>query len=242
MEDGTPWSETRGQFLYVTQSEGKYRLNVLTLATGKSKVLTSSENPIHTPSWVPTLNPQHNSKGFYPEKEVAFADGVHGVFYVVDVKTGVKEPFLSEAERSLETKFAAEGKAFEVLPAPDGFRYLYLVENNKKTEFWLVLADGTQRGPIFQTSASIQNLTWHPDGQQILFEEIHHGIDFGFVKPVSVAKILDANLGTCRSLLPPQISTQSPAIASDGVKVAFVAGEGLWYPSSGQGIWVAALR
>lgn len=242
IEDGAPWSKTRGQFLYVTQSEEKYRLNALTLATGKSKVLVSSRNPIHSPSWVPPLNPPHNSEGFYPEREVAYADGVHGLFYVVDVKSGEKEPLMSEAERSLGAKFTPDGKTLEVIPAPDGFRYLYLTEKNKKTEIWLVLADGTKRGMIYQTAASIKNLAWHPDGQKILFEEVHHGFDLGFFRSVSTAKLLDANLGTCLNLLPPQISTRSPAIASDGVKVAFVAGEGLWYPSTGQGIWVATLR
>jgi hypothetical protein len=242
IEDGIPWSESRGQFLYVTQADGKYRLNILTLASGKSKILMTSENPIHTPSWVPPLNPQHNAKGFYPEQQVAYADGIHGLFYVVDVKTGDKEPLMSEAERSLEGKFVPEGKTVEAIPAPDGFRYLYLAEKNKTTEFWLVLADGTKREMIYQTNASVSNLAWHPDGQQIVFEEIHAGLDHGFFKTVSTAKLLDANLGNCVNLLPPQISTRSPAVASDGVKVAFVAGEGLWYPAVGQGIWVAALR
>lgn len=242
IEDGVPWSETRGQFLYVTQSEGHYRLNVLTLANGKSKILMTSENPIHTPSWVTPLNPPHNPKGLYPETEVAYADGSHGLFYVVDSKTGEKEPLISEDERSLKNKFSPEGKAVKVIPAPDGFRYLYLVEKNKKTEFWLVLADGTKRGMIYQTSASVTHLAWHPDGQQIVFEEIHPGWDHGFLKSISNAKLLDANLGNCVNLLPPQISTMSPAVASDGVKVAFIAGEGLWWPAADQGIWVAALR
>ena len=243
IEDGAPWSETRGQFLYVTQSEGKYRLNVLTLATGKSKMLVSSENPIHTPSWVRPANPEYNPKGIYPEDKVAFADGIHSLFYVVNVKTGEKELFVSAAERSLGSKFKPEGKVLEVVPAPDGFRYLYICENGKKKEIWLILADGTQRGFLYQTSSSIKDLTWAPDAQQILFAEIHHGFDLGFFTEVSTAKLLDANLGRCFNLIPPQISTWSPAIASDGVKVAFVAGEGLWYPSFGaKGIWVAALR
>lgn len=242
IEDGTPWSEARGQFLYVTQTEGKYHLNVLTLSTGKSKILTTSENPINTPSWVTPLNPPHNPKGFYPEKEIAYADGAHGLFYVVDSKTGEKELLMSEAERSLGGKFVPEGKAVKVIPAPDGFRYLYLAEQNKTTEFWLVLADGTKREMIYKTHTSIAHLAWHPDSQKIVFEEIHPGLDHGFFVTVSTAKILDANLGNYVNLLPPQISTTSPAVASDGVKVAFVAGEGLWFPSRRQGIWVAALR
>jgi len=243
IQDGVPWSETRGQFLYVTQVDGKYRLNVLTLATNKSKILLTSEHPIYTPSWVRPANPDHNPKGFYPEQQVAYADGIHGLFYVVDVKTGEKEALVSEAERSLETQFAPEGKTLEVIPAPDGFRFLYVLDNDKKTEIWLVLADGTKRGPIYQTNASVKNISWHPDGQKIIFEEIHSGFNLGFFTQASTTKLLDANLGSCLNLLPPQISTRSPAVASDGVKVAFVAGEGLWYPSFGKnGIWVAALR
>jgi len=243
IQDGVPWSETRGQFLYVTQSEGKYRLNVLTLATNKSKVLLTSENPILTPSWVRPKDPAHNPKGIYPEQQVAYADGIHGLFYVVDIKTGEKEALVSEAERSLESKFAPVGKIPEVVPAPDGFRYLYVVGDEKRTEIWLVLADGTKRGIIYQTNAAIKSISWYPNGQQILFEEVHSGFDLGFFKQASTVKILDANLGRCLNLLPPQIATQSPAVASDGVKVAFVAGEGLWYPSFGKnGIWVAALR
>jgi hypothetical protein len=242
MEEGNPWSESRGEVLYVTQSEGRNQLNIFTLATGKSKVLVTSENPIHTPSWVPPLNPPHDLAGHCPESEVAYADGVHGLFYLVNIKTGEKEPLMSQAERSLDNKFVAEGKATKVIPAPDGFRYLYLAEKDKKNELWLVLADGTKRGMIYQTTASLEDIVWHPDGQKIVFEEVHHGWDLGFLTSFSVTKLLDANLGTCLNLLPPQISTRSPAVASDGVKVAFVAGEGLWYPSMGHGIWVATLR
>lgn len=243
IQDGVPWSETRGQLLYVTHSEGKYHLSVLTLETNKSKVLLTSENPIFTPSWVRPLNPAHNSKGFYPEQQVTYADGIHGVFYVVDVKTGEKEALVSESERSLEAKFTPVGKTVEVVPAPDGFRYLYVLGDDKKTEIWLVLADGTKRGIIYQTKAEIKNISWNPNGQQILFEEVHSGFDLGFFSQASTVKLLDANLGSCLYLLPPQIATQAPAIASDGAKVAFVAGEGLWYPSFGKnGIWVAALR
>ncbi len=246
IEDGVPWSKTRGEFLYVTHPGERYILNALTLANGKSRILMTSENPIHSPSWVRPLNPPHNPTGAYPEQQVSYADGIHGLFYVVDVKSGSQEPLKSEGEKSLGDKFTVQGKVREVIPAPDGFRYLYLSQDGNKTILWLVLADGTKRDPLYQTTAEVRGLAWNPNGQQVLFEEVRPGgassWDLGFFTTVSTSRLLDANLGTCQYLIPPQISTGSPAMASDGVKVAFIAGEGLWYPSLGHGIWVATLR
>ncbi len=67
-------------------------------------------------------------------------------------------------------------------------------------------------------------------------------MDLGFLGSFTNIKLLDGNLGTAVNLIPAQISNHAPAISTDGAKVAFVAGDGLWYPSSGQGLWVALLR
>ncbi len=245
-EDGLPWSDKNGQLLFVTQNGGKYQLKVWTLATGKFKTLLTSENPIHTPSWVNIENPKKNPSWSKTDEEVAYADGVHGLFYVLNLQTHQRELLKSDLEKVQGEKFLPEGTVLKVIPSPDSFRYLYLTKNGNKNIINIVRTDGTKRDKLYETNASIGTLAWNPDSQQIIFEEKHEGLwqsmDLGFWGPFINIKILDANLGTVLNLIPAQISDHAPAISPDGAKLAFVSSEGLWYPSLGQSLWVALLR
>lgn len=245
--DGTPWSERNGQLLYVTRSEGKYQLKILTLATGKSIWLFSSENPILTPSWVNVSNPKVSPFWSKYDEKVAYADGNQGLFYVLDLRTNTRELLKSDMERMQGEKFKPVGKVVKVLTSPDNFRYAYLSQIGNKSVISVVGADGDRRDPIYETTATLGKICWHPESQQLIIEEKHEGWhrwDLGFFLTYSNVKILDANLGTATSLIPPQVSHYSPAVSPDGVKVAFVASEGLWYPSLNDksGIWIATLR
>ncbi len=243
--DGLPWSEKNGQLLYVTRSEGRYSLKCLTLATNKSILLTSSEKPILTPSWVNVSDPKRTPFWAPKDEKVSYADGLTGLFYVLDVKTKEKTLLKSDLERMEGEKFSPQGKIVEVIPSPDNFRYVYMSQNGNKNILWVVGANGDRRDDIYETTATITRLAWHPDSQQLIFEEVHegwHSWDMGFLRKYSNIKILDANKGGTVNLITPQISHSTPAISPDGVKVAFVAGDGLWYPSNQLGIWIANLR
>ncbi|HTC20836.1 MAG TPA: hypothetical protein VK859_08310 [bacterium] len=246
IEDGVPWSEKNGQLLYVTQNDGKYDLKVLTVATGKSKTLLASNNPIHTPSWVNVENPNSTPSWSDHDGEVAYADGVNGLFWVLDLGTNQKELLKSDLERMQGEKFSPEGTVLKVIPSPDGFRYLYLTKKGGKNIISLVRNDGTRRDQLYETKCSIGSIAWHPDSQQIVFEEKHEGLwqsmDLGFLGSFTNIRLLDGNLGTVVNLIPAQISNRAPALSTDGAKIAFVSGDGLWYPSQNQGIWVAILR
>lgn len=246
IEDGVPWSDKNGQLLFVTQNGGRYQLKVWTLATGKSKLLLTSENPIHTPSWVNIENPQNTPSWSKHDEEIAYADGVHGLFYVLNLRTNQKELLKSDLEKMEGPKFSPTGTVLKVIPSPDSFRYLYLTQKENKSIISIVRNDGTRRDKLYETTASIGSLAWHPDSQQIIFEEKREGLwqsmDLGFLGSFTNIKLLDANLGTVVNLIPAQISNHSPAISPDGAKLAFVASEGLWYPSFGHCIWVALLR
>lgn len=196
--DGTPWSEQNGQFLYVSHSEGLYQLNALTLETGKSKILMTSGNPILTPSWTDS------------NRNVAYADGIHSLFYILNVDDKEKNLHMSDVERSLGEKFVPEGKVDEVVPAPDGFRYLYLTHEDKSTAIWLVRTDGSHRDKLYETNDSIKNVTWHPDGQKIIFEEKYGRLKYWFINQPSGIRILDANVGTIENLIPPKFPTDHP--------------------------------
>jgi Tol biopolymer transport system component len=246
IEDGQPWSEKNGQLLYVTQGGGNYDLKALTLATGKSKTLLSSHNPIHTPSWVNVENPDRTPSWSDHDEEIAYADGVNGLFWVLDSKTNQRELLKSDLERMQGEKFAPAGTVLKVIPSPDGFRYLYLSKIGDKNIISLVRSDGTRRDQVYETKCSIGAIAWHPDSQQIVFEEKHEGLwqnmDLGFMGSFTNIKLLDGNLGTVVNLIPAQLSNHAPALSTDGAKIAFVSGDGLWYPSLNQGIWVALLR
>ena len=246
IEDGVPWSEKNGQLLYVTQNDGKYQLKVWTMATGKSRTLLSSENPIHTPSWVNVESLKRTPSWSPKDEEVAYADGIQGLFWVFDLRTQKRELLKSDLERMQDKKFSPQGTVLKVIPSPDNFRYLYLTKKGSKTSMFLVRNDGTRRDMLYETPCAIGSIAWHPDSQQIVFEEKHEGLwqsmDLGFLGSFTNIKLLDGNLGTVVNLLPAQISNHAPALSTDGAKVAFVAGDGLWFPSRDQGLWVALLR
>lgn len=243
---GKPWSERNGQLLYVTHGEGKYQLKSLTLKTGRSTLLLSSANPILTPSWVNVADPKRTPFWAKYDEKVAYADGAQGLFYVLDLRTKTHEVLKSDLERMEGEKFVPQGKVVAVLPSPDNFRYAYLSLVGPKTVLSVVGANGERRDALYETRADIKDLSWHPDSQQLVFEEKHEGVwqsmTMGFIGGYSNVRILDANQGGLVSLIPPPISHFSPALSPDGVKVAFVAGDGLWYPSNRSGIWIATLR
>lgn len=231
--DGILWSEKTKQILYVTSDGSEYQLHAYPAGKGK-KILLKSSAPIFTPSWT-------MSGG-----EISYADGVHGEFNVLNVRTGVTLPLLSDQERAEKYK-AKDLPVKEVIPAPDGFRYLYLANEGKNTSIWVVLADGTKRKKIYEENAKLQNVSWFPDGQKILFEETRNRSTLMFYPNCFLteskrARILDANLDTAEDLIPSQVSHRAPAVSPDGVKVAFVGDQGLWFHYGNPGIWVAFLR
>lgn len=181
-------------------------------------------------------------------EDIAYADGTHGTFNLLNVSSGKSTALLSDQEMAEKQKMAGLAVK-EVLPAPDGFRYLYLAEDGKKTSLWSVLADGTKREELYETKGELKDVAWNPDGQKIIFEEKRNRsvlfnlfYPYGFLMESKRIRILDANLNTVSDLILPQVSHRAPAVSPDGVKVAFVADQGLWLRQGHSAIWVAHLR
>lgn len=232
--DGSPWSETRKEFLYVSRNSDKWELKTLSSLTGKSEILFESSDPILTPSWTTAGN-------------VSYADSKSDRPYLFDLKTKTSNLILSDDEKIERFKDNTNLKnslsVDEVIPAPDGFRYLYVTHDSKETpsSIWTVLSDGTKALKLYEAKGEIKNFSWNTDGQQIVFEE--NSKQMGFFEKNKNIMILDANLGETESLLLPQVSHYSPALSPDGVKIAFVGNQSLWNPLVGRsGIWVAVLR
>lgn len=231
--DGVLWSEMTKQLLYVSKPGDRYELNALTLDNGKSKVLMKSEHPILSPSWTRDAS------------QVAYVDGIHGYNFMLDVKTGVSEQLVSGEERAQRINYDGT-PAITVIPAPDHFRCLYVTKTEKTMAIWSVLMDGSKRKQHYATKGTISQVTWTPDAQQIVFEEkVRRN---GFSIQTKGIRILNANLDKAVDLIIPHVPVHSPAVSFDGVKVAFVATQGLWYRlpdfinENQGGIWVALLR
>jgi Tol biopolymer transport system component len=224
---GVPWSESNGQFLFVTQDKKGFKLNSWSPDKAKPKVLFSSPTVMLAPSWI--------NYG-----ELAYVDGVHSTPYVLNVAEKTTTPVISDEDKKDQNEIAENDPLIEVLPSPDHFRYLCMARKDGQTTLWTMLMDGTKRVEIYKSNEQLSELTWHPDSQKIIFEKT--GLERGFKNNIKGIKIIDANLLTIKDLMPPQVVTSSPAISPDGIKVAFVGSEGLWYPSLDLGIWVAVLR
>ncbi len=232
--DGIPWSETRKEFLYVVQNSNSWELKTFSALTGNSNVLFDSTKPILTPSWT--------SSG-----KVVYADSYSDRPYIFDLNTKTSNLVISDDEKT--ERFQENNKiksgipVDEVIPAPDGFRYLYLTRNSSKniSSVWTVFSDGTKASKLYETTGDIKSFSWNADSQQIVFEESCS--QMGFFTKMKNIEILDANLMEIKSLLLPQVSHYSPAVSPDGVKIAFVGNHSLWNPLIGSsGIWIAVLR
>ncbi len=250
-----PWSESRKEFLYVTQDDTQYSLRVLAIEEpsakptkkmakgkkapkGKKKkkdpaILFSSTNPILTPSWT------------VDGEEVVYADGVSDKPLIYNLTTKKTKMLISYDEKAERVKKGADKESYspavEVFPSPDGFRYMYITKKGTETSIWTELADGSKASDLYDSSLEIKSFAWNPDGQKIVFEERERKL--GFLAQTDCIKILDANIGETETLIMPQISHRSPAVSPDGVKIAFISSQYLWLPASSQsGIWVAVLR
>lgn len=224
---GLPWSEETQKFLFVTEGGKGYNLSVWTPEKAKPVVLFSSPSKILSPSW---LN----------DKEVVFADGIHSSPYILNLKTKTTKPVVLDEQVRVEGELIEKDPLIEVLPSPDHFRYLCESRKNGLTTLWTMLMDGTKRVELDKTNDQLSDIAWSTDGQKIVFQK--DGMERGFTSDIMGVKVLDANLGTIENLIPQQISSHSPAVSPDGIKIAFVASDGLWYPSLDSGIWVMVLR
>ena len=236
LQGGIPWSEKNRQFLYVTKSAKGYELNSINLTTTKSTKLFTTPKPILSPAWVGT--------GY----QIAYTDGDCERPYVYDMELKATKALFSDDEKAQITASGGKLKmgfpAFEVLPSPDAFRYLFKCKKGDATVIETALADGSKANEMYRADQPIEHLAWMDLGQKIVFEESGRQAMY-FMKSKQI-KIEDANQGIIESLIWPQFSHQSPAASPDGVKVAFVSSSGLWYPALGlsesSGIWVAVLR
>lgn len=224
------WSPQNNELAFVTKQGAGYQLSAYSALTGKTRVLLTLTLPILTPAW--------STSG----KQIVYCDGTHGVPYLLNVASKKNLPLLSDEERVEGGKFQEGPPIQTVEPAPDGFRYLYVTQKDKKTALWSILADGTKRVKLYETTHAVSNVAWFSDGQKVVFQD--HGYRCGFFTPSDNIQVMNANLYTSQSLILPQLSIHSPAISPDGVKVAFASGQGLWYPSltNRKGIWIAVLR
>ncbi len=224
---GVPWLDETSQFLFVTEGGKGYNLNAWTPGKGRPVVLYSSPDKILSPSWM--------DKG-----EVVFVDGIHSTPYLLNLKNKSARAVLSDEGTKIEGALIEKDPLVEVLPSPDHFRYLFEARKDGTTILWTMLMDGTKRVELCKTTDRLADLAWSADGQKIVLEK--NGAQKGFQNNIKGVEVLDANQGTFENLVPSQIVSHSPAVSPDGIKIAFVGSEGLWYPSLDSGIWVAVLR
>jgi len=224
---GLPWLEATQEFLFVTAGGKGYNLNAWTPEKAKSMILYSSPTKILSPSWL-------------SEGEVVFVDGIHSTPCVLNLKTKTTKPVILDEHVKAAGELIEKDPLIEVLPSPDHFRYLCESRKNGKTTLWTMLMDGTKRQELVKTDDQLSEIAWSTDAQKIVFQK--DGVERGFTTNIKGVEVLDANLGTIDHLIPQQISSHSPAVSPDGIKIAFVASDGLWYPSLDSGIWVMVLR
>lgn len=235
-DDGYPWSEKRGEFLYVTHQGNHDVLKTITPAGKKFKTILRSSDAISCPSWT------DDSKKITYLSGIGTKTSIH-VYTLATHKD--KKILLSGANREAPV-IPAEQKPQKftlkkLIPAPDGFRYLYVTQKGKRSAIWTIHPDGSKESRLYETLHSIGKVCWTPDGQSILFEEQSSGL--GSSGGARNIKLLNANLSTAQNLILPQISDWDPAPSPNGADVAFVCNENLWYPSFNRlGIWIGSLR
>ncbi|HTA76959.1 MAG TPA: hypothetical protein VK791_07375, partial [bacterium] len=224
---GVPWLDETQQFLFVTEGGKGFNLNAWTPGKGRPIVLYSSPDKILSPSWM-------------DKREVVFVDGIHSTPYLLNLKNKTATAVLSDEGTKVEGALIETDPLVAVMPSPDHFRYLFEAQRDGTTTLWTMLMDGTKRVELCKTSDKLGDLEWSADGQKIILER--NGAQRGFKNDIKGVQMLDANQGIFENLVPSQIVSHSPAVSPDGIKIAFVASEGLWYPSLDSGIWVAVLR
>jgi hypothetical protein len=224
---GSPWLSSTNQFLFVTKSKKGYDLKSWTSGKANTVVLYSSPTVILSPSWI-------NSG------EVVYVDGIHSTPYVLNIKSKTTTPLISEDDKKEQGELVENDPLFEVIPSPDNFRYLCVARKDGTTTLWTALINGTKREEAYKAREQLNDIAWLADSQNIVFER--NGLQRGFKHNIKGIMVLDANLRTSEDLMLPQINSHSPAGSPDGIKLAFVGSEGLWYPSLDSGIWVDVLR
>ena len=224
---GMPWLDETQQFLFVTEGGKGFNLNTWTPGSARPVVVYSSPYQILSPAWM--------DKG-----EVVFVDGIHSTPYLLNLKNKTARAIILDESTKVEGALIEKDPLVEVLPSPDHFRYLFKGEKDRTTTLWTMLMDGTKRVELMKTTEQLSDLAWSADGQKVVLEK--NGLQRGFKKDIKGVEVLDANLGISENLIPAQIVSHSPTVSPDGIKIAFVGSEGLWYPSLDSGIWVAVLR
>lgn len=224
---GASWLSSTHQFLFVTKTKKGFNLNCWTLGKSKTGVLYSSAASILSPSWIDA-------------GDVAFVNGIDSTPYLLNLYDKSIEPLLTEDIEKETGELIENDPLIEVLPSPDNFRYLCVSYKDGKTTLWSMLMDGTKHMELYKGDDQLSDIAWSADGQKIIFEK--NGLQKGFKHNIKGIVVLNANLGTSENLVPAQINVHSPAVSPDGIKIAFVGSEGLWYPSLDSGIWVSVLR
>ena len=234
--DGSLWSEDLGEFLFMAEKDGQNAILTVSPLKKKFKTILQSDDSIASPSWI------HGSK------TIAYISGTGAsstiqVYSLATKKSQELHLLGADHDEAINPADLPPHKfsLLKVIPAPDGFRFLFVRQDGKLTSLWTVHPDGSKEAKLYETSDSIGKIAWTPDAQKILFEQNEK--IFGKTTGFTHVKLLDANLDTVQNLILPQIATRDPAPTPNGANVAFVCPENLWYPSINRlGIWIGTLR